>query len=86
MITCMAYNNGRPFSTYDKDNIINDTSSTNCAGNHTINPSYGNGGGWWFGACSHSVLTKPHPNIYWYTISSTINYVEMKIRPKQCAI
>ena len=69
----MAYHNGRPFSTYDKDN---DASSSNCA--HDI-------GGWWFGSCYQSALTQIHSNIYWYRASSTINYVEMKVRPKQCA-
>ena len=69
----MAYNNGHPFSTYDRDN---DRSSSNCALSRQ--------GGWWFRSCSNTVLTKPHPYIYWYGISN-INYVEMKVRPKQCA-
>ena len=75
----MAYHNGRPFSTYDKDN---DNWSGNCA----LRNSEGAGGGWWFGACCHSALTRPHPRIFWHTASTTINYVEMKVRPKQCAI
>ena len=78
----MAYNNGRPFSTYDKDN---DLGAINCAQSST-NAHGGHGGGWWFGYCSFSVLTRPHPHIFWHTISSTIKYVEMKVRPKQCAI
>ena len=74
----MAYHNRRPFSTYDKDN---DAWSLNCA-QHS---SQGQGGGWWFGACQHSVLTRPHPAIAWYTSNSNINFVEMKVRPKNCA-
>ena len=74
----MAYHNGRPFSTYDEDN---DSLDGNCA----LHASYGKGGGWWFGAYRHSVLTSPHPSIYWYT-AGTINYVEMKVHPKHCAI
>ena len=75
----MAYSNRRPFTTYDRDN---DASSSNCA----LNNGYGNGGGWWFGSCSHSVLTTPHTKIYWNPISrSAINHVEMKVRPKHCA-
>ena len=54
----MIYNNGRPFSTYDRDN---DNWSNNCA----QSSSQGKGGGWWFGSCSNSILTRPHPTIYW---------------------
>ena len=73
----MAYQNGSPFTTYDNDN---DNWSDNCA----LNSGQGNGGGWWYNACRYSVLTRPHPNIFWYTQNSIINYVEMKIRPKRC--
>ena len=72
----MAYHNRRNFSTYDRDN---DPSANNCA----LNYHYGQGGGWWYGFCLRSVLTRPHPNINWY--GTGINYVEMKVRPKQCA-
>ena len=74
----MAYHNGQRFSTYDKDN---DSWVYNCA----LDASQGKGGGWWFGSCRHSVLTRPHPSIFWYT-AGTINYVEMKVRPKHCAL
>ena len=74
----MAYHNGRPFSSYDKDN---DAWSLNCA----LHNSQGKGGGWWYSACINSGLTRLHPDIYWYSVSSTINYIEMKIRPKPCA-
>ena len=69
----MNYHNGRPFSTDDRDS---DSTSSNCAHTHK--------GGWWFGSCAHSVLTKPHPGIYWNGFNS-ITHVEMKVRPKQCA-
>ena len=69
----MSYHSGRPFSTYDRDN---DSSGGNCAHN--------NKGGWWFGSCANSALTKPHQSIYWHGFNS-ITYVEMKVRPKQCA-
>ena len=77
----MNYHNGRPFSTYDRDN--DGWSSGNCA-QSSSHVHGGHGGGWWFGYCSHSVLTSPHPNIHWYRYRS-ITHVEMKIRPKQCA-
>ena len=77
----MEYHNGRPFSTYDKDN--DRWSSGNCA-ESSSHGGGGHGGGWWFDSCSYSVLTRPHPSNFWYTVSS-ISYVEMKVRPKQCA-
>ena len=77
----MNYHNGRPFSTYDRDN--DGWSGGNCA-QSSNNVHGGHGGGWWFGYCSHSVLTSPHPNIHWYRYRS-ITHVEMKVRPKQCA-
>ena len=73
----MAYHNGRKFSTYDSDN---DSWGNNCA----ADGGQGQGGGWWYGACIYSVLTRQHPNIYWHGIG--INYVEMKVRPKQCTL
>ena len=76
----MAQSNGQSFSTYDNDNDV--WSSGSCVQSKTIG---GNGGGWWYGHCSNSQLTRPHPIIYWHLITSTINYVEMKVRPKQCA-
>ena len=78
----MAYHNGRPFSTYDKDN--DSWSSGNCA-HSTSHIGGGRGGGWWFGDCSYGVLTKPHSTIFWNSSRSTIKYVEMKVRPKKCA-
>ena len=75
----MAHNNGRPFSTYDKDR--DSWSGDNCA----ANSGQGQGGGWWYGYCSNSFLTRPHPHISWCGVTG-INYVEMKVRPKQCAL
>ena len=76
----MIYNNGRSFSTYDEDN---DGGSINCA-QSSVHVHGGHGGGWWFGHCSYSVLTRPHPHNYWHTYSN-IKYAEMKVRSKQCA-
>ena len=76
----MAYHNNRPFSTIDRDN---DEWSSNCAASE----DHGNGGGWWFGACIHSALTRPHTGsnkIYWR--GTYFPHVEMKIRPKNCLV
>ena len=53
-----------------------------------LSASDGKGGGWWFGVCCYSVLTSPHPNIFWYcnTATATIKYVEMKVCLKHGAI
>ena len=74
--------NGRPFSTYDKDN-----SYSNCAvtGHGSTTP-----GGWWFRSCFAINLNYnyggPRGFIHlarkWYTPTST----EMKIRPVNCKI
>ena len=50
----LAYNNGRPFSTYDNDN---DAKSSNCAIER-------DGGGWWYGKCNFCELTRTRPQIY----------------------
>ena len=47
----MAYHNGRPFSTYDKDN--DRWSSGNCA-QSSSHAGGDHGGGWWFDNCSVS--------------------------------
>ena len=85
----MAYHDGAPFTTYDKDN---DNNTGNCASYHK--------GGWWFKNCYTCVLTGPHSDslqtfnrIAWYDgspSSSVSNYdkydnVEMKIRLKTCS-
>ena len=88
----MAYQNGSPFSTRDRDN---DAWSRNCA------TSYG--GAWWYKTCFHSnlngkyVLHTPEDGIKrdiprgarrlsWYNGSRFLHYtkVQMKIRPKRC--
>ncbi|KAH8329047.1 hypothetical protein KR074_002462, partial [Drosophila pseudoananassae] len=81
----LNYHLNMKFSTYDRDNDVEDG---NCVGNH--------GGGWWFGACGRSSLNGRFYKdgkkdkvygIFWgswqkydYTISLT--FVEMMIRPK----
>ena len=81
----MAYNNGRPFSTYDNDNDA--WSDGNCAlSSMLVHSGRGDGGGWWFDTCSYGVLTHPHPHITWYPSGSAINSVEMKVHPKQCGL
>ena len=75
----MGYHNGQKFSTYDSDND-NWVTGGNCA----ADSGKGQGGGWWYNGCIYSVLTRPHPNILWRGIG--INYVEMKVRPKECTL
>ena len=73
----MAYHNGYPFSTIDRDN---DASSLNCAASE----NNGNGGGWWYNACVHCALTRPHNGIHKIFWEGYVPHVEMKIRPKNC--
>lgn len=73
----MAYHNGRLFTTYDVDNDAH--GSANCA--QISHSEFGYGGAWWFSGCSRSVLTRPHPYVYWYAGETTI---EMKVCQKQC--
>ena len=73
----MAYHNGYPFSTIDKD--YDARYNDNCAANE----NNGNGGGW----CFHSALTRAHTGstkIYWG--GTYFPLVEMKIRPKKCLV
>ena len=67
----LAYNNGRPFSTYDNDN---DAKSSNCAIER-------DGGGWWYGSCNFCELTHTRARI-WQNVY--LDYVEMKVRSKLC--
>ena len=67
----LAYNNGKPFSTYDNDN---DNKGSNCAIER-------DGGGWWYDSCNFCELTRTRPQI-WQNLY--LDYVEMKIRSKQC--
>ncbi|XP_065917649.1 ryncolin-2-like [Dysidea avara] len=76
-----AHNNGKYFTTKDRDN--DQLVSGNCA----VDFAGGNAGGWWYGVCSHSVLNHLHNHTYtiylndqWYRLP----FVEMKIRPKNC--
>ena len=83
----MANQNGRPFSTRDRDN------DGNCAASY--------GGAWWHYSCFHSNLNgkyvlhtpedggvvSPGANrLSWYNGSHYLHYtkVQMKIRPKRC--
>ena len=88
----MAYQNGSPFSTRDRDN---DDHSINCAAQF--------GGAWWYKSCFHSSLNGKHTHhtpegglglitreatrLVWYDGSSweTSHYTKaaMKIRPKR---
>ena len=73
----MYYNNGKPFSTYDRENR-----PYNCANRSKS--------GWWFDSCSYTYLTNPHASgaaNYRLTANNGANYfpeVEMKVRPKTC--
>ena len=68
-------NDGRPFSTHDRDN---DNTSTNCARNARA--------GWWYSRCYCSNLNKPYNNngyiSRWFTFSHTLKCSEMKLRSK----
>lgn len=69
----MAYHNGYPFATTDKD-------THSCANTY--------GGGWWYNSCFDSALTCPHSargNIH-LSGFSYYPYAEMKIRPKSCVL
>jgi syndecan 4 len=73
----MAYHNGRPFSTPDRDN---DPVSTHCA---VILE-----GAWWYKSCHHSNLNGKFGwhgtnRLNWYLVHYT--NVAMKIRPKRCS-
>jgi hypothetical protein len=76
---CLYYLNGKPFTTYDRDNDNED--SVNCATDRE--------GAWWFGSCGvchlngvygGNYLTKLKFN-YWAD-NQYLNGVEMKIRTK----
>ena len=86
----MATQNGRPFSTRDRDN---DACSCNCAAVF--------GGAWWYNACFSSNLNgkyQPHTpedggdftsganRLVWHTGNEWTHFtkVQMKIRPKRC--
>lgn len=60
----MAHNNGRAFSTKEKDN---DSSSSHCALSV---------GAWWHGSCSDAFFNNvSNKNLYW----NGYNYVESKM-------
>jgi hypothetical protein len=74
----MAYHNGHPFSTPDRDN---DAAGHSCAVTH--------GGAWWYYNCYHANLNgkfgwhgSTGNRLSWYTGHYT--NVAMKIRPKRC--
>ncbi|KAJ8033373.1 Ryncolin-4 [Holothuria leucospilota] len=80
----MSYNNGRPFTTRDRDN---DAYSYNCA-TYYYYCSYNcnTNGGWWYGYCSNAYLNAAYGSncLYWYNLpgsSCNIKYTEMKLRP-----
>lgn len=68
----MAYHNGRPFTTKDRDN---DAYGYNCASSYS--------GAWWYNACYHSELNRQFGSLYWYNFPGGYYYIrktEMKIR------
>ncbi|CAH1251218.1 PRSS12 [Branchiostoma lanceolatum] len=83
--SAMSYNNGKRFSTVDRDNDIN--SVLHCS------QLYGESG-WWFGQCSHSILNGrylgncgnscPHAKgvvwYHWRGYTYSLKSVSMKIR------
>lgn len=81
----LNYNNGRAFTTRDRDN---DASSYNCA---TYNFNLCGSGcnvnaGWWYYYCGNSLLNSPYGStcFYWYCLPGSrcnIKYTEMKVRP-----
>ena len=78
----MAYHNGMPFSTHDRDN---DATGDNCAAKY--------GAAWWYKTCFDSNLNGRHTyhlshpsyRLSWYDGSSWQHYIKaaMKIRPKR---
>ena len=80
----LDYNNNQKFTTYDADNDSHN--SINCASTYKSKPTQP--GGWWYGACSDTLLngkysfTKTYEEIAW---DDTLNwlqpeFVEMKFR------
>ena len=86
----MAFQNGHPFSTRDRDN---DAWDRNCAAVY--------GGAWWYGGCFHSNLNGGYEyhtaedgggivaganRLVWYNGAGWIHFtrVEIKVRPKRC--
>ena len=68
----LAYHNGMPFSTHDRDY---DKNGGNCAKSSK--------GGWWFNSCAHSCLNSNNygtGNYYWY--NWPLKGSEMKVKPK----
>ncbi|XP_052864094.1 fibrinogen-like protein A [Anopheles cruzii] len=77
---CLSYHKNMKFSTYDRDNDIDDR---NCAASFE--------GAWWYRDCYHSNLNGPYKNIVdytsmnWYTFSNSdegLSFSSMMIRPK----
>ncbi|XP_078583009.1 uncharacterized protein LOC144865860 [Branchiostoma floridae x Branchiostoma japonicum] len=83
----MAHNNGRRFSTVDRDN--DDWSAASCS------QRFGGQGGWWFGTCTHSFLNGRYLGncrsscpteqgvawFHWRRFTYSLKSVTMKIRP-----
>ena len=71
----MIYHNEMQFSTTDRDN---DVWPSNCAS------TYGDGGGWWYKNCHHSILTSSHSrgSLHWWQVHHS--FTEMRLCPKNC--
>ncbi|KAJ8033426.1 Fibrinogen-like protein A [Holothuria leucospilota] len=84
-----TYNNGRDFTTRDRDNDRN--SYYNCATHYYYYfyycGSYCNiNAGWWFSNCGYSFLNSPYGSdcLYWHNLPGSycnVNYSDMKVRP-----
>ena len=72
----IAYHDGMSFSTTDQDN---DQSSGNCALNS---------GGWWYNNCYYARFNGVHGDTFqWgYGGAGQLASMDMKVRPKTCAI
>ena len=76
--------NGQQFSTYNRDN---DQSRANCA----LNGHGEKSGGWWHKICNHINLNYNHKHKGWGFVLLAYKwydpkFIEMKIRPVNCAI
>ena len=71
----MAYHNGMPFSTADRDN---DASSGQCT-------NIFDSGGWWYKNCYHALLTGKHSSQILFA-GTYYPFAEMRLRPKNCTL
>ena len=75
--------NTMKFTTRDRDNDL--WSNNNCALHHNIDYK---AGGWWYNDCTHMYANVPYNNKYKVYLNhqwQSPPFMEIKIRPKNCA-